>query len=140
MNKENKDDKEKVNKIEIEKKDQEAVFDVEWRVNQTLNFLHKAIPTATENKVSADKNGVSLMGKIYSYQIGVKGLRKKNLPAKNDKKERFRIGNKVWLKPPNAKCHTKWQPAIITQDESNQTMKVNGIPYHVKHIRPRNDT
>ena len=90
--------------------------------------------------VSADKNDASPMDKIYSYPIGVKGLRKKNLPAKNDKNERFRIGDKVWLKLPNAKCHTKWQPAIITQDESNQTVEVNGIPRHVKHIRPRNDT
>ena len=74
------------------------------------------------------------MDKIYSYQIGVKGLRK------NGKNERFRIGDKVWLKPPNAKCHTKWQPAIITQDVLNQTVEVNGIPRYVKHIRPRNDT
>ena len=34
LNKENKDDKEKVNKIEIKKNDHEAVFNgVEWRVN-----------------------------------------------------------------------------------------------------------
>ena len=43
-------------------------------------------------------------------------------------------------KPPIAKCRTKWQPDIITQDASNQTVEVNGIPRHVKHIRPRNDT
>ena len=61
---------------------------------------------------------------IYSYPIGVKGLKKKNLQAKNDKNERFRIGDKVWLKPPNAKCHAKWQPAIITQDASNQSVEV----------------
>ena len=48
------------------------------------------------NKKVSDKNGVSSMEKIYSYPIGVKGLRKNNLPAKNDKKERFRIGDKVW--------------------------------------------
>ena len=90
--------------------------------------------------VSGDKSGASPMDKIYSYPIGVKGLRKGNLPVKNDKNERFRIGDKVWLKPPNAKCHTKWQPATITQDVSNQTVEVNGIPRNVKHIRPRNDT
>ena len=140
LNKETKDDKQKVNKIEIKKKDQEAVFGVKWRVNRTLNFVCKAIPTATENNVSADKNGASQMDKIYSYPISVKGLRKKNLPAKNDKNKRFRIADKVWLKPPNVKCHTKWQPAIITQNASNQTAEVIGIPRHVKHIRPQNDT
>ena len=44
------------------------------------------------------------MEKINSYPIGVKRLRKDNLPAKNDKNKRFRIGDKVWLKPLNAKC------------------------------------
>ena len=139
LNKEKRGDKEKVIKIEIKKKDQEAVFGVEWRINRTLSFVRKAIPTATENNVSADKNGVSPMDKIYSYPIGVKGLRKKNLLAKNVKNERFRIGDNVWLKPPKVKCHTKWQPAIITQDASNQTEEVNGVPRHVKHIRPQND-
>ena len=140
LNKENKDDKEKVNKFEIKKKDHEAVFGVEWKVNRMLNFVRKAIPTATEKNVSADKNGASPMDKIYTYPIGVKGLRKKNLPAKNDKNKRFRIGDKVWLKLPNAKCDTKWQPALITQDASNQTVEVNGIPRHVKYNRPQNDT
>ena len=109
-------------------------------MNRTLNFVRKAIPTATGNNVSADKNGVSPMDKICSYPIGVKGLRKKNLPVKNDKNERFRIGDKVLLKPPNARCHTKWQPATITRNASKQIVEVNGIPHHVKHIRPRNDT
>ena len=90
--------------------------------------------------VSADKNGASPMGKIYSYPIGVKGLGKENLPAQNVMNERFRIGDKVWLKPPNARCHTKWQPATITRNASKQIVEVNGIPRHVKHIRPRNDT
>ena len=33
-----------------------------------------------------------------------------------------------------------WQPATITRDESNQTVSVNSIPCHVKHIKPGNDT
>ena len=80
------------------------------------------------------------MGKIYSYPIGVKGLGKENLPAQNVTNERFRIGDTVWLKPPNARCHTKWQPATITRNASKQIVELNGIPRHVKHIRPRNDT
>ena len=100
-----------------------------------------SIPEAVHwYNVSADKYGASPMDKIYSYPISVKGLRKKNLPAKNDRSERFRIGDKVCLKPPNTKCHTKSQQAIITQDELNQTVEVNGIPRHVKLIRPRNET
>ena len=90
--------------------------------------------------VSADKNGASSMGKIYSYPIHVKGLGKENLLAQNVMNERFRIGDKVWLKPPNARCHSKWQPATITRNASKQIVEVNGIPRHVKHIRPRNDT
>ena len=35
--------------------------------------------------VSADKNGASPMGKIYSYPIGVKGLGKENLPAQKSR-------------------------------------------------------
>ena len=80
------------------------------------------------------------MGKIYSYPIGVKGLGKEDLPAQNVMNKRFRIGDKDWLKPPNARCHTNWQPATITRNASKQIVEVNGIPRHVKHIRPRNDT
>ncbi|XP_065654796.1 uncharacterized protein LOC136081411 [Hydra vulgaris] len=87
-----------------------------------------------------DKNGASPMDKIYSYTIGVKGLGKENLPAQNVTNKRFRIGDKVWLKPPNARCYTKWQPATITRNASKQIVEVNGIPRHVKHVRPRNDT
>ncbi|XP_065668044.1 uncharacterized protein LOC136088283 [Hydra vulgaris] len=90
--------------------------------------------------VSADKNGASPIDKIYSYTIGVKGLGKENLPAQNVTNKRFRIGDKVWLKPPNARCYTKWQPATITRNASKQIVEVNGIPRHVKHVRPRNDT
>ncbi|XP_065645707.1 uncharacterized protein LOC136076161 [Hydra vulgaris] len=90
--------------------------------------------------VSADKNGASPMDKIYSYTIGVKGLGKENLPAQNVTNKRFRIGDKVWLKPPNARCYTKWQPATITRNASKQIVEVNGIPRHVKHVRPQNDT
>ncbi|XP_065658267.1 uncharacterized protein LOC136082772 [Hydra vulgaris] len=57
--------------------------------------------------VSADKNGVSPMDKIYSYTIGVKRWGKENLPPQSVTNERFRIGDKVWLKPPKARCYTK---------------------------------
>ena len=52
----------------------------------------------------------------------------------------FRIGNKVWLKKKNARCHTKWKPATITRNASKQIIDMNGIPRYMKHIRPRNGT
>ncbi|XP_065668032.1 uncharacterized protein LOC136088275 [Hydra vulgaris] len=84
--------------------------------------------------------GNGIPTKIYSYTIDVKGLGKENLPAQNVTNKRFRIGDKVWLKPPNARCYTKWQPATITRNTSKQIVEVNCIPRHVKHVRPRNDT
>ena len=32
---------------------------------------------------------------------------------------------------------TKWCPGTITQDISKQIVEVDGMPCHVKHIRPR---
>nr|XP_012559667.1 uncharacterized protein LOC101238768 [Hydra vulgaris] len=90
-------------------------------------------------EVSANKNNANPMEKIYRYRSNAKGLRKDNIPIKADTNEVFKMGENVWLKPLNAKCHTKWQPAKLTGNISKQDVEVNGVPRHVKHIRYRNN-
>ena len=46
----------------------------------------------------------------------------------------------MWLKPPEARCVTKWSPGTNTRDVSEQVVEVDRMPRHIKHIRPRSGT
>ena len=86
--------------------------------------------------VSIDKEGASPMSKLYNYAERVKRLDEKAEPSMNEP-ENSRVGMSVWLKPPEARCVTKWRPGTITRDVSEQVVEVDGMPRYVKHIRPR---
>ena len=50
----------------------------------------------------------------------------------------YRVGQSVFVKPPNAKCNTRWQPGKITAIHSALKVDVDGVPRHVKDIRIQN--
>ena len=49
----------------------------------------------------------------------------------------FEIGDKVWVKPGNAKCTTKWHTGTVTQVNSNNNVDVDGMARHILDIRQR---
>ena len=46
-----------------------------------------------------------------------------------------RIGDEVWVKPPNARCTTKWKKGHVTGITSRNNVSVDGMPRHVLDIR-----
>ena len=73
--------------------------------------------------VSIDKEGASPMSKPRTYAKRVKGMDEKadlsmNVP------ENLQVGKSVRLKPPVARCMTKWRPGTITRDVSEQVVEV----------------
>ena len=41
----------------------------------------------------------------------------------------------MWVKPPEARCHTKYKLGTVTKVISEQTMAVDGMPRHVRDLR-----
>ena len=41
----------------------------------------------------------------------------------------------MWVKPPEARCHTKYKLGTVTKVIFEQTMEVDGMPRHVRDLR-----
>ena len=52
---------------------------------------------------------------------------------------RYRPGDPVWVRPPQNRCHTRYERGVITGMISNQAFEVDGLPRHVRDLRPRSD-
>ena len=47
----------------------------------------------------------------------------------------YDVGDSVWVKPPEARCHTKYKLGTVTKVISEQSMEVDGMPRHVRDLR-----
>ena len=74
--------------------------------------------------------------RIHRYKVRVKGF---NTPmTSSDTKHSFyQIGDRVWVKAPHSRCTTKFNRGRVTGMISLQSLLVDGIPRHVKDLRPR---
>ena len=46
------------------------------------------------------------------------------------------MGNIVWIKTPGSQCTTKFKLGRVTSRVSHHSVEVNGVPRHIKDIRP----
>ena len=95
--------------------------------------LYNVTPRDDESTGSAPANAV------YRYEVVRRGERTSALkePPRERAQSRYAAGDQVWVKPPNARCHTKFSPGMVTGVLSEQAVEVNGMPRHVRDIRPR---
>ena len=49
----------------------------------------------------------------------------------------FDVGDAVWVRPPGARCHTRYNEGVVTRRVSDQTVEVDGMPRHVRDLRHR---
>ena len=49
---------------------------------------------------------------------------------------KYRVGDKVFVKPPGARCTTHWGRGVVTALSSTRAVEVGGIPRHVADVRP----
>ena len=47
----------------------------------------------------------------------------------------IRVGEEVWVKPPDAKCTTQWGRGIATVMPSRNNLSVDGMPRHILDVR-----
>ena len=72
--------------------------------------------------------------RIFRYSWRVPGC----APSAEDRQERggsWNPGEKVFVKPPRARCTTPWPVGTVTGVQSQQRLEVDGIPRHVSDLR-----
>ena len=47
----------------------------------------------------------------------------------------IKVGEEVWVKPPSAKCTTRWGKGVVTGSQSRNNLIVDGIPRHILDLR-----
>lgn len=57
------------------------------------------------------------------------------LKREEEEIETIKVGDEVWVKPPHARCTTRWQKGIVTGVNSESNMTVDGMPRHILDIR-----
>ena len=49
----------------------------------------------------------------------------------------YNVGDHVWVKPPNNRCTKRFNGGRVTGILSQQSVEVDGVPRHVRDLRPR---
>ena len=66
----------------------------------------------------------------------ISGTQPELLPQPPDGRK-FEVGDPIFVKPANATCTTKWRSATVGAVHPPYQIEVDGVPYHVSHVRRR---
>ena len=73
---------------------------------------------------------------VYRYRIRLKGINGTSVPTHNQQQAAIKLGDQVWVKTPHERCTTKYKVGRVTGITSAQNITVDGMPRHVKDLRP----
>ena len=73
---------------------------------------------------------------VYRYRIWLKGINGTPAPTHNQQQAVFKPGDRVWVKTPHGRFTTKYKVGRVSGITSVQNITVNGMPRHVKDLRP----
>ena len=86
------------------------------------------------------KDNVSLLtapiNLIHRYRVRLKGIDAPPLDKPEQQQIRYDAGDRVWMKTPNGRCTFPYARGRVTGVISSQNVLVNGIPCHVRDLRP----
>lgn len=71
---------------------------------------------------------------LYRYPVRIRGVDH----CTEDEEEMnnpYKVGDEVWVTPPNARCDSRHSRALVAKVVSDQAVEINGVPRHIKHIR-----
>ena len=74
--------------------------------------------------------------RLHRYHIRIKGVENNPLPKPEVTKGMYEKGDVVWVKNPHGKCTTKYSTGSVTEVIRPQSVKIDGVPRHVKDLRP----
>ena len=73
---------------------------------------------------------------VYRYCIQLKGSNGTPALTHNQQQAIFKPSDQVWVKTPHGQCTTKYRVGRVTGITSVQNITVDGMPHHVKDLRP----
>ena len=106
-------------------------------------------------KRMAARSGASPLHMVFWYNLAPReGQEKSSVPSSalytyswrhpavyvdvlsDEKSESLQVGDTVWVKPPSAKCTSRWKKGRVTGSTSRNNVTVDGMPRHVLDVRP----
>lgn len=73
---------------------------------------------------------------VYKYEWRYPSVVPSGANTGQDDALSIKMGEEVWVKPPDARCTTQWRKGIVTHVNSSNNISVNGMPRHVLDVRP----
>ena len=73
---------------------------------------------------------------IHHYRVRLKGIDAPRLDKPEQQQIRYDVGDRVWMKTPNGCCTSPYARGHVTGVISSQNVLVNGMPRHVRDLRP----
>ena len=73
---------------------------------------------------------------LHRHHIRINGVEDNLLPEPEVTRGVYERGDVVWVKNPRSKCTTKYSTGRVTEVISPQSVKIDGVPRHVKDLRP----
>ena len=96
---------------------------------QEAVYWHNVTPQDSVSHPTAPAN------KIYRYEVRVKGV-DAPIMSSGPGCSYYQVGNRVWFKMAQNRCTTKFHKGQVTEVISPQSVLVDGVPRHVKDLRP----
>ena len=90
-------------------------------------YWYNVAPNNDVDSVTAPAN------KLYNYEIRVLGIDRVLHSEPGSIDSPCDVGDNVWMKPPEARCHTKYKLVTVTKVISEQTMEVDGTAGDCSH-------
>eukprot|EP00096_Caligus_rogercresseyi_P016665 TRINITY_DN944_c0_g1_i3.p1 TRINITY_DN944_c0_g1~~TRINITY_DN944_c0_g1_i3.p1 ORF type:complete len:942 (+),score=61.63 TRINITY_DN944_c0_g1_i3:649-3474(+) len=97
---------------------------------QQCVFWYNATPGGEYNRPPS----VELFGKEYRNPFLTPN---KQPPSQIESEGDLTVGESVWVKPPGARCSSKWASGIVTKVNSGFNIEVDDVPRHRTHIRKK---
>ena len=101
-------------------------------------YLYNSSPKDGEKDASTPSN------QLYRYVQKAKLLHSRTSEQQPDpttdgspRRAAYDVGDAVWIRPVEARCHTKYDKGVVTRKISEQAVEVNGMPRHVRDLRHR---
>ena len=73
---------------------------------------------------------------LHRYHVRIKGVEDNPFPEPEVTRGKYEKGDVVRVKNPRGKCTTKYSTGRVTEVINPQSVKIDGVPHHVKDLRP----
>ena len=91
-------------------------------------FWYNLLPLEKENPDSVPSSVLSYQ---WRFPVPVAGV------EENVVNGPFSVGERVYVKPPGARCVSEWREGKVTRVHSSTNVEVDGVPRHVGDLRKR---